>query len=592
MGILDSVLGKVKVIYQADTTDLKAKVREASGEQKKQAKETLDGLEKQNTALEASIKSWGKVAVGVAAAGAAVAAGAAAIGSYFDRAKVEAAAAGANLEKLRAASGGLKTDTELLEFAAASLNTTRKLSNEQMELALQASRSLVKQGNDEVAVFQAIKKAVVEGSVEPLKQFGVVVQEVSGKQEKFNQLIEALGEQAQAFGGDFEMVGDSIERMGTRAQNVWDDLKIGIGEVVFDVLNLDNAVEDLLYSEENAARNAGLMKARLAAQAAQDELDEQFKRVDLMTARIEAIQRSQMSDEELAEYLISTGENVNSVAGQASQVPFGPAPKSRGGGRGRDSRIPKYSVDASLYEHMGSVDGAGWAQLSGDFERGRIGEVAGLASGLVGDDPYGDQIKAMIAARDEALESVDGEEGDFLSQLFGPPSRFEELQQQLALVSSAATSSFEAWKNGSIGAKEAMTGFAASVVGNWASMMFAQGWKDIGAGWSAAANPVTAWQAPLYYASAAKNFAGSVVLGGVARAMGGRGGGGTASGAGGGGGGGGGGGAAAAVPDRNITVNIGHEFGGMSRRERDARARAEFERINRDSSGTSITGSD
>ncbi len=67
MGVLDTTV-KQLILVKADTSQAKQAIKELSGEEKKAAKERLDDIERQNSKLESSVRSWTKVAAGVAGA--------------------------------------------------------------------------------------------------------------------------------------------------------------------------------------------------------------------------------------------------------------------------------------------------------------------------------------------------------------------------------------------------------------------------------------------------------------------------------------------------------------------------------------------
>src|SRR4051812_40112761 len=112
MGLGD-LISKVVTVYKADTTDHKRAVKELSGEEKKLAQDRLKATEDHNAGLESQIKTLGKVAAGIGLVYGAVAA---LKGGYeelreFDR--LTTAAGSVNLEKLKTASHGLKSEMQL-----------------------------------------------------------------------------------------------------------------------------------------------------------------------------------------------------------------------------------------------------------------------------------------------------------------------------------------------------------------------------------------------------------------------------------------------------------------------------------------------
>ena len=231
MGLRDFVSNQL-TRYKADTSQARAEVKKLRGEQRKQAKDALDGLEKQNAGIDSSIARWGKLTVGIGAAAAVF--GVAKIGfeEFAKSAQLQAAGAGADIDQLREATQGLVEDQRLLEFAGAALNTKFKLTQQEMNTVTQAAITLRRQGNDLTSVFNDLEKSIVEGNSRALFKYGVIVDGTSGKLETQKSVIAELAKQNRDFAGDTAIAGDEVTKAGVDISNAFRDVKILIGQVV------------------------------------------------------------------------------------------------------------------------------------------------------------------------------------------------------------------------------------------------------------------------------------------------------------------------------------------------------------------------
>ena len=232
MGILSGITSNVAIIMKADTSQAKRATKELAGEQKKLAKQTVKGLEAQNSALDKSLAKWGKIAVGVGAAVAAFKSAQIAFNAFSKDAQLRGAAAGISIERLREASQGLISDYDLLTQTAALQNTTFKLSQKEMEEVTKFMLILRKQGNDMVEVQTRVTKAFVEGKVRGLEPFGIVVDSVGTKLEKSRDVMKAMRAENAKFKGSLTIAGDEMKKTGIVFDNAIRDMKVAIGGLV------------------------------------------------------------------------------------------------------------------------------------------------------------------------------------------------------------------------------------------------------------------------------------------------------------------------------------------------------------------------
>ncbi len=247
MGLSD-VVSSVLTRYKADTTQHRREIKKLRGEQKKQAKEQLENLEKQNEGIDKNIEKWGKVAGAIGVATGAILTAKDAFREFQRDARIQSAAFGADIGKLRQATQGLVDDQRLLELASAGLNTEFRLSQKELEEVSRFMLVLRKQGNDTEEVFQEVKKAIAETNAEGLKKFGVQVEASAGTLEGFQAIMAEVSKQNKEFAGDLSLAGDEAEKLAVRVGNAWRQLKVSLGSSINDIVlfidMIDRALKD------------------------------------------------------------------------------------------------------------------------------------------------------------------------------------------------------------------------------------------------------------------------------------------------------------------------------------------------------------
>mgnify|MGYP006915316933 CR=1 FL=1 len=108
-----------------------------------------------------------------------------------------------------------------------------------------------------------------------------------------------------------------------------------------------------------------------------------------------------------------------------------------------------------------------------------------------------------------------------LEAIFGPLSDFNAYAAGFDLLKGSVESAFGAWVDGSKSAAEAAKAFAGSTLKTIAMTLLAESIKNTAYGAAALFNPVTAAEAPGYFAAAAKYAGAAVLVGGLARQLGG-----------------------------------------------------------------------
>lgn len=252
MGLL-GLVGEVITEFKADVSELKDGLDELQGAERALAEEELAAAEARNEHSDHFLEQLAKIGLAIAAV---KEVGEKVWEGYKDglkEARLETAAMGVDIEKLSDAAGGLKTNMELLEFAAKAHTGAFKLNTEQLEIAEKAMRALTERGYDATQVQNAFTEALVSGRVRGLEQFGIIIDKtglqmdehgvkldtLAQKGELVSRMFKAIAGDAAKAGEGEGAAGEEGERAATQLANSWDKLKIAAGQLV-------NALEPLI----------------------------------------------------------------------------------------------------------------------------------------------------------------------------------------------------------------------------------------------------------------------------------------------------------------------------------------------------------
>lgn len=236
-------LSKVLTSYKADVSDHVAGLKKLKGAELERAKETIAANEKIKGSLEDQVKSIGKVSVAVGGIVAAFAGARAAMNSYAEHSRNTAAATGVNMDRLRAATKGLKSDTELLADAARLNNGVFKLTTDQMMVAEQAMLQFTRRGIDNAKAHDAILQAVTALKIDGLKDLGVFVDMTGLKMENeadrgkiLERVLQSLTGASNEFARSQLSAAENVQATGVKMENAIDRLKNNVGKGVNDVV--------------------------------------------------------------------------------------------------------------------------------------------------------------------------------------------------------------------------------------------------------------------------------------------------------------------------------------------------------------------
>jgi hypothetical protein len=508
------VVGKVVTKYEADTSQQIAELKKLKGEQRKQAQEAIDGVNKQAEAWDA-LKTRGAIAL--AGLTAAFAIGKAGFEAYHKSITLGAGTAGVDLDRLSQAAGGLKTNMELLQFAAAAMNGRFRLTQAEMETVLKSMSALERSGLAAADVSQKLGDAIRKGEVEPLKELGVAFDETTAKTDKQRAFLDALSKSGKNVGESLPT--DDIRKMGVEFRNSFDTIQQNIGKLVVALSPLVAGIGDVAGATIQATgeiikmaaaiaalpRNIGSQlpgvnklanrqsdgwNVSIAAMLAGNLLGEEgwtkvskalgsrsgnvaeygpdglwsggAVDIDAMNAEIQALRDRFAADaeEEAASGpdLTSRVKMLQAAAAQSKFYRDQIKKKRTGGGRARGGDEwslwdrAKFEIDQLAYR------GSRIEQPSGMSEYGAslLGGLSG-GEGVDGADP--ERLARMLGEAEDRSAS--------LEKIFGPVSEFEAYATGFKLLETAASSAFDAWMTGAKGVgaamKEAVAGFAKSL---------------------------------------------------------------------------------------------------------------------------------
>lgn len=536
---LGNIVNTVLTKYKADTKEHKKAIKGLKGEELKRHKALLSQMEKQNQGIDDQIAFYGKLAGGVAAVGVA----AMALKDGFDtlqkNSRLAAATVGVDLKGLEGATRGLVDQTRLLEFASKAMNGTFKLSQGEMEKALQGALALRKtMGVDLTVALDRVQKAITEGTTEPLKELGVVMKDVENdSREGLNAVLEEMGNQARKTGGDFDIVGDDVNRSAVKMENAMDSLKESMGRLAVALAPV------VALLAEFSALAAGIFDVESKVHKGIDA-DAMVKRLleanadPSLLSKVQAARRTAEVQALLSRGAGGAGGALGALGGLGHFFESGPG-QSQQRKRGKGGRRGSIDVGFGPSSLGGAIgDAAGFA--SSLAERG-VGGLQGLNdneaqrredAALTAQENY---VRGVERAQEAnaAFQAMLDEETHNLASIFGTPDEINMqaeaigvLANSFDIMAGAAGAAFGAFIDGSMSATEAAKKFTADALKALAVDSAVRALRELA--FAAAATFTNPAQVAGHLKAAALFSATAVAAGGGARLLGGSGGGATA----------------------------------------------------------------
>lgn len=242
---LSDLTREILVEFKADVSDIKSQIKELEGVERELAQAQLEQADARNEQLDAWIEKLAKVTLAVGAfkeLGEIVWDG---WKESVQEARLATAAHGVDIEKLGEAAHGLKTNMELLEFAAKANSTTWKNSQGDMEIAMQAMHALEARGISTEQATTAVTNAVIGLKTKGLQALGIEIDthvpkvdewgnkldDLSVKTEQHTKIVEGLEQFVKSAGDAHEVAGEQMQQAAVKAENSWADLKKALGQL-------------------------------------------------------------------------------------------------------------------------------------------------------------------------------------------------------------------------------------------------------------------------------------------------------------------------------------------------------------------------
>jgi hypothetical protein len=507
-------MSKVITTFKADTSDLKSKLKDLQDEEKKLAKTQLEAAEQRNKSYDDWLKRMANINQSIELAGRAIGFAKDAFKTYAEDLRLKAAAGSVSIDKLKAASLGLREETDLLRFAAQTQNGVFKLTEDQMVTAQKAMVALTRAGYDQEEVTQKVTDALVKGKAKGLDAFGMSVQKGKTDVEDFNNLMGALALKAQGVEQGTGDAGESVQAMGVQMADAFDSMKASIGQLVMAMAPLLSALAKAVSLIAEATQAAIDIAAGRNKGAYQIINEQKGLGVDSRIAGnpiafgmahqtgVGLITKEQQAYLDVLKNMAELGDRIRGQRGLEEFTRLGAAPKTV------DAWDAASSLDEATFytfaerfkqkdKKKGSGAGGGgpfsrYASYAGsDSQTGPASFSSSLGS--VADTTQYDEfgramefdLEAQLKKNYEALTQdwqtkvaeQQGKRTSFLESTFGTIEEFNAYNEAFQLLTGSVSSGLNAWIDGSMSAGVAVKKFLADAIKGLASQMAVESLK-------------------------------------------------------------------------------------------------------------------
>jgi hypothetical protein len=501
MGLTD-FSSKVITFFQADTSDMKAGLKELTGEEKKVAQAQLESAEQRNKGLESWVKGLGNANQALELVGKAVEFGKDAFKEYAEDLRMRAAAGAIDIDRLKEASLGLRTEDELLAFAAKTQHGAFKLTQEQMELAQKAMVGLTRAGFDQATVVDKVTEALVTGKTRGLKEFGIAVKATGDETESLNAIMGELATKASGVQNGSRTAGEEVQAMGVSMGDSMDNMKEAIGKLVTamgPLLNMlakavglvahaaewalgdgDGAVA--MFGKEAGEKVSAYMKGQASLrEEIMKEARSYFYQDQVMNGRVDLAASHDVDREDpwAKQNLYSNGKSIDE--GRLATT-FGRLPK--GSKAGTDTAGPSFTMLNFGRDVQGTTDDLVEAfqnALAASIKK--AGEAAKGGQDIIDAEHQKkiDEQTAYFRGQEitKLAQKAAGKqrETSFLESTFGKIDDFNAYAQAFSMLTGSVTAGLNAWIDGSESAGTAIKKFIASALKGLASQMAVEALK-------------------------------------------------------------------------------------------------------------------
>jgi hypothetical protein len=466
---------KVITTFKADVSDMRAGLKELTNDEKKLAQAQLDAAQQRNKGYDEWVAKLGNMNQALELGGKVVGFLGDAWKEYAEDVRLAAAAGSADIDRLRKASLGLRTEQELMEFAAKAQHGVIKANQEQMETAEKAMIALTRAGFDQKEVTDKVTSAMVSLKTRGLESLGVSVKEGKTDLETFNNLMSSLAAKASGVDESTLTAGESIQKMGVSMHDSIDNMKSSLGSLVQAMAPLLNtlarAVAIIADITDKIAKipgmggmNSGSIAGQISKEGAAESLRILRGGAKAATAST-APSLKQVGARDRWDDGGGAGLDEASFY-SATNAAIGRIPKEAKAGKVDDSELKEAArerADLIFAEWQEANDIAAERMAAGVDAHTDVSNIlkANMASGMFG-IPESDELAAMIAERGKILDEEiarinakryekynEGKQQTFLESTFGKLEDINHYQRAFEAFGSAVGASYEAIVTGS-----------------------------------------------------------------------------------------------------------------------------------------------
>lgn len=552
------MISQIISIFKADTSDLRAKLKDVAADEKKVVQAQLAAAEARNKSIDDWKDRLGKAAIVLGTVGATAKVAFDGVRAYGERARLEMAAGSVSVSKLSTAFGGLVSNVDLMRFAAQSQRgelAKLKLGHDEMQRVLEtvgkATTALSRAGFDQDEVMQKLTGSVIKLKSEGLDDLGISFKEGKTQAETLKNMMDELGRVIDTNKNLIPTEAENAARLAKSWENAKDNILNYIGATALldpdkgasaDVANIATfgwyarSRENMRTQEANRTQ-AGVDDVMSQIRSDTDEwgnyVGPPAKQMSLDIGEIavkaeEAKKSTKAMREEVDEYaralqdLRKPQRDAVDALNILSNLRM-------------NDRITLEEYNREAEKHRNLLLEIGLLEVKPQTQEGAVRPMEGVADLAMPTAGGGEGIdfKAMEERSRLAQQYVEkmqksladqlkGDHDKVLTQIFGTPENFSaEVQvyaQGFQMLSGAVGASMDAWISGSMSAGAALKGFLAESLKTLSKDMAMQALKHLA--WAAGSAAFQDYGGAAKHMAAAGAFtAAAIASGGAAKAL-------------------------------------------------------------------------
>jgi len=525
MGLLDfgnTVLTK----YKADASDHLKELEKLKGAERERAAATIEAQKQTTGAFGEAINMAGKASLAIGAATAAAVVAWDGFKSAMERSRLEAAATGVNIDRLKTATLGLKRETELLRDAARLQTSAFRLTQQQIETVERAMLSYTRQGKDAEKVHESLLQAVTALKTDGLQDLGIFIDKAGLSMDKTSdraKIFERIMTELAKASGDVKdgqrSAAEGVEATAVSIQDSIDRMKNALGQFVIAMKPLLDSfaqvISDIAWIAEHVPKIPGAPKLiEYGVKVGMAPVTGALGLVNLGRSLYNDIGGAFNGEPSAAYQQFSSGMDARAAAlsGQWNEAasgmsrlsaPYDPWNRSGGGQLSYTAvadLIRRFGPGAAAFFAPPGAGGEGGYDIGGYDYLQHFRDTSGIPSGgfslgesagALGDKygPGGELAPKGIydatlsrGGRDPFAEwqklHKQGQQKTFLEQTFGPVGEFQLYAKAFQMLTGAVSASLGAWIDGSMSAGEAFKKFIGEALKSLAQQMAIESLKE------------------------------------------------------------------------------------------------------------------